>query len=169
MKNTREQFLEQLEAAFPAEPIRSAGAFVPWGATYPDAAPYMQQLDGKTWRELDRAYLARRSDALGFLGTPHLVTVLPVYLRSLVEDGVWSPAAGMLMVVLTKAGPGTDAGLGTARFDELVAALTDAQRAMVASGLEAFAESDPDGSLGRAATAALDSHWKTYLPAKESV
>lgn len=71
-------------------------AFDPWGTTYPEVEPYTTQLDGKTSEELDRGWIVRRSDALGFLGTHHLVAVLPVYLRAMVEDGVWSPATGLL-------------------------------------------------------------------------
>jgi hypothetical protein len=157
--------VEELRAAFPTEPIQADGAFTQWGASYPDARPYMEQLEGKTWEQVDRAYIVRRSDALGFLGTHHLVAVLPVYLRALVEDGVWSPAAGMLTLILAKPLPGKDTGLGVARFNALVEALTDAQRAAVAAALRVFAESDEDGSLGQAARAALDGHWKIYLSA----
>jgi hypothetical protein len=156
--------LEQLRAAFPATPIQSEGAFAQWGTSYPDARPYMEQLEGKRWDQLDRAYFARRSDALGFLGTHHLVAVLPVYLCALVEDGVWSPTAGMLTLILARPLPGKNTGLGAARFEALIEALTDAQRTAVASALGAFAETDEDGSLGQAARAALDGHWKRYLP-----
>jgi hypothetical protein len=127
--------------------------------------PYKEQLEGKSWEQLDREYIVRRSDALGFLGTRHLIAVLPVYLRSLVEDGVWSPAADMMMLVLTRPLPAKDTGLGAARFDDLVDALTDAQRSAVASALRAFGEQDPDGSLGEAAHEALEGYWNAYLPA----
>src|SRR5260221_13985411 len=91
--------VEQVRAAFPTRPIQAEGAFTQWGASYPDARAYMEQLEGKTWAQLDRGYIVRRSDALGFLGTRHLVAVLPVYLCALIEDGVWSPAAGMLRLI----------------------------------------------------------------------
>jgi hypothetical protein len=153
---------EQLYAAFPAEPIDPTGAFAEWGRTYPDAAPYRTQLEGKTWTQLDRAYIVRRSDALGFLGTRHLVAVLPVYLSAMVEDGAGSPATEMLTLLLAKPVPGEDSGLGHVRFDALVEAMTGAQKSVVARALDAFARQDPDGSLGRAARAALDSYWITY-------
>jgi len=153
----------QLRAAFPNVPIRAAGAFDDFGNWYPDAAPYMAQLDGKSWDQLDRAYIVRRSDALGFLGTKHLVAVLPVYLGAMGVDGAWSPATGTLMVILAKPLPGEDTGLGQLRFDALVNTLTDEQRAAVAFALHAFATTDPDDSLGRAARDALDRCWNTYL------
>jgi hypothetical protein len=68
----------------------------------------MERIDGKTWQELDRAYIAVRSDALGFLGTRHVVAVLPAYLSSLIEEGVWSPAADTLMLLLAKPGQRKD-------------------------------------------------------------
>ena len=122
-----DEFLSQLRAAFPNTPIDGAGAFAQWGTTYSDVAPYTKHLERRTWEQLDRAYILLNSDALGFLGTSHLVAVLPVYLRSFVEEGVWSAAAGMLPIILTRPEPGTDAGLGIPRFEALVYALTDAQ------------------------------------------
>jgi hypothetical protein len=165
MKPERDKIIEQLHTAFPNKPINADGAFSEWGTTYPDAAPYMQQIEGKGWDQLDGAYIARRSDALGFLGTHHLVAVLPVYLRSLIDEGVWSPAAGMLTLILTKPALGKDTGLGSKRFDALVDALTATQRIAVACVLRAFSEMDPEGSLGLAARDAHDGHWKVYLPA----
>lgn len=164
MQSTQVQLLEQLHAAFPATPIHAKGAFDDWGTTYLDAVPYMERIDGKTWQELDRAYVVMRSDALGFLGTRHLVAVLPVYLSSLIEQGVWSPAADTLMVLLAKPGPEKKTGLKLDRFEALVVALTPAQRAAIASVLSAFAAIDPDGSPGQAAHGAVEKHWKVYLP-----
>ncbi|MEJ7602077.1 MAG: hypothetical protein WKG01_29540 [Kofleriaceae bacterium] len=157
--------VEQLHAAFPDEEIESIGAFTEWGSSYPDAAPYRAQLEGRTWTELDRAYLVRRSDALGFLGTRQLVAVLPVYLNAMVEDGVGSPATEMLTLLLAKPLAGEDSGLGHRRFNALVECMTPAQSAAVASCLAALARQDPDGSLGRSAGAAFEGYWNTHLPA----
>lgn len=156
--------LEQLRGAFPVEPISSAGAFDSWGTTYPDAEPYAKHLEGKTWEQLDPGYIIMRSDALGFLGTRQLVAVLPVYLRGLLEDGVWSASGDTLILLLTKPDPGTKTGLKLQRFEALVAALTPAQRAAIATVLRAFAATDEGGSLGDRARAALERHWTAYLP-----
>jgi hypothetical protein len=164
MKTEHDALREQIHTAFPKEPIKSGGAFEQWGTTYTDAALYMKQIDGKSWDQLDREYIVRRSDALGFIGTDHLIAVLPVYLLALVEQGIWSPAAGMLTLILTKPLPRKDTGLGAARFNALVEALTTAQHIAVACTLRAFADEDPDGSLGQAARAALANYWNTYLP-----
>ena len=93
--------IEQLRSAFPANEIDSRDAFAPWGATYLDGADYAKQLDGRSWNELDRSYLDRRSDALGFLSTKHLVAVLPAYLAQLVEGGPFSQVPDMLLLILT--------------------------------------------------------------------
>jgi hypothetical protein len=164
MQPEHDTVLEQLRAAFPAEPINSAGAFDDFGATYPDAGPYAQQLEGKTWAQLDRSYIVTRSDALGFLGTRHLVAVLPVHLLALLEDGVWSTAADTLILLLTKPDPGKKTGIKLPRFEALVSALTAAQRASIAAVLRAFAATDKRGSLGERARTALEHHWNTYLP-----
>jgi hypothetical protein len=133
---------ELVDRAFPRTPIVAEGAFTARGTTYPDAVSYTQAIAGKRWDEIDRTWLVRRHDALGFLGDEHLVAVLPVYLRALLDDGVWSPAAGIVIQVLGEPRKG------------FVRALSDAQRAAIAGVLHAFAEQDPDGSLGQAARAA---------------
>ncbi len=164
MQSNQTQLLEQLRAAFPAMPIQSDGAFSHWGGTYLDGKAYGEQIDGKTWQQMDRAYLVKRSDALGFLGTRHLVAVLPAYLCSLVEEGVWSPAADTLMVLLSKPSREQKTGIKLDRFEAFVAALTPAQQAAIAAVLSAFAATDPRGSLGQAAQTAFENHWKTYVP-----
>ena len=155
--------LAQVRAAFPAEPIDAAGAFDDWGMTYPDAEPYATHLEGKTWEQLDRSYIITRADALGFLGTQQLVAVLPVYLRSLLEEGVWSTSADTLILLLTKPDPRKKTGIKLARFEALVSALTPAQRAAIAKVLRAFAAMDDGGSPGERARAALEHHWNVYL------
>lgn len=164
MQPEQTNLIEQLRAAFPLEPIRSAGAFDDWGTTYPDAEPYAQHLEGKTWEELDRAYLTRRSDALSFLGTRHLVAVLPVYLRSLVEEGVWSPAADTLMLLLAKPDASKKTGIKLPRFQALLGAITPEQGRVIAAVLNAFAIADQGGSLGEAARTTLERDWQAYLP-----
>lgn len=152
----KHDLVEQLSSAFPAELIDGEAAFAQWGGSYPDAGAYAAAIDGKTWKELDAEFIVRRNDALGFLSTHQLVQVLPVYLRSLVKDGVMSPALDAVLVKLTR--PSSDPSRG--RFDALLAALSDAQRKAVAETLRQIAEDDPDGSPGRAARAALDDVWK---------
>jgi hypothetical protein len=156
--------LAQVRAAFPAEPIDASRAFDDWGTTYPDALPYAQHLEGKTWEQLDRSYMIKRSDALGFLGTQQVVAVLPVYLRSLLEDGVWSISAEGLILLLTKPDPGKKTGIKLPRFEAFAGALTSAQRAAIATVLQAFAAMDEEGSPGDRARAALEGHWSAYLP-----
>jgi hypothetical protein len=160
--------IEQLHTAFPPEPIHAAGAFSDWGATYADAEPYSKHVDGHTWEELERAYMITRSDALSFLGTKHLVAVLPMYLRSLLENNLGSLAAETMIPLLTKPGTEKRSGIKLPRFQALVAALTPAQCTLIAAVLRAFAARDlyegEYGSPGRAAIDALERHWGSYLP-----
>lgn len=153
-----------IDAAYPREPIAGANAFRDWGTSYPDAPEYKAHLDGNTWDQLDPAYLVRRNDALGFLGTKELVAVLPVYLRSLVEDGAASPAADMLMLVLRRPGTGDDPGLGKRRFGAFVDALADAQKTAIARVLAGFVDRYAERSPGERARLTLDSYWRAHLP-----
>jgi hypothetical protein len=152
----KREVIDLLRSAFPTEPIRGVAAFAAWGGSYPDAAAYAQAIDGKTWEQLDRAYIVRRHDALGFLSTHELVQILPVYLLSLADEGVMSPALEAVLVKL--APPAREPA--KSRFVALVKTLTAQQRAAVVRTLELVADQDPDGSPGRAARAALDSTWK---------
>jgi hypothetical protein len=159
------KILDQLRTAFPAKPIQSEEAFRDRGATYADAQPYMKHLEGKTWEELDRAYLVMRHDALSFLGPRYIAAVLPVYLRSLVEEGAGSPAVYTLLHLLTKRGPQKKQGNSRTRFAALVGALTPEQCAAIAVILRAFAAKYEGERLGFAAQTALADQWKIYLPA----
>ena len=152
----------QLRAAFPNEPIAAADAFTPWGATYLDAEPYAAHLDGKTWEQLDRAYLAQRWDALGFLGTRQLAAVLPAYLLEMLEHP-YTNLPGMVASVLTA--PSKERkGLGKQRFAALLEALAAPQRAVIASALRQFAREHSDEDAVRIA---LESSWDGFLPADE--
>ena len=155
--------IEQLRSAFPANEIDSRDAFVPWGATYLDGADYAKQLDGKSWNELDRSYLDRRSDALGFLSTKHLVAVLPAYLAQLVEGGLFSQVPDMLLLILTAPDSTKRDGLGAARFGKLTEALSESQRAAVAATLNRFAQEHPATAHANAAQVALDRYWLGFL------
>lgn len=159
MKQHQQIIVEQLRSAFPAEPIRGDAAFSQWGGSYPDASPYEQAVDGKTWEQLDREYILRRHDSLGFLSTRELVQILPIYLLSIVEEGVMSPALDTVLVKLTR--PTREPR--RERFDAFVAALNGAQRTAIATVLRHLTEEDPDGSPGRAASDALDNFWKEHL------
>jgi hypothetical protein len=141
----RQQLVEHVRAAFPAEPIRGRAAFAQWGGTYLDARDYARAIDGKTWEQLDLDYIVRRHDALGFLSTCELVQLLSVYLLSIANEGVMSPALDSVLVELTR--PARD----PARFDAFVQALSAAQRDAIANTLAYIADEDPDGSPGRAA------------------
>lgn len=143
-------YQETLRAAFPAERIDGRAAFAQWGGSYPDARAYRSAIDGKTWEQLDRAYIIKRDDALGFLSTRELVQLLPVYLSSLVEEGLLSPVLEAVLVKLAR----PKSGALQARYDALLAALSPVQSAAIAAALQHIVDQDPDGSFGRDARAA---------------
>lgn len=155
--------IEQLRSAFPATKIDSGGSFATRGATYLDGTDYAKQLDGKSWNELDRSYLDRRSDALGFLSTTHLVAVLPAYLAELVEGGPFSQVPDMLLLILTAPDSTKLGGVGSARFGQLTRALSESQRAAVAATLYHFVQEHPTTAHANAAQIALDRYWLGFL------
>jgi len=162
MQTKQAEVLEKLRAAFPSTKLRSDGAFTSWGMTYPDAEAYGHHLDGKTWEQLDRDYLTRRSDALGFLGTQHLISVLPTYLWTLIENRSWTDLPDLLLTILAKPDETND-GLGHQRFGELIDGLSDAQRVAVAAVLWRFTQDHDEAGGVENAQRALDTHWKKYL------
>jgi hypothetical protein len=157
-----EVVVDRLYSAFPRTEIDPKGAFLPWGTTYPDAEEFERHLKGKTWDNLDKNYLALRNDALGFLGTSHLILVLPAYMLALLQGlRPLSSLPRILMIILTK--PETDEGLGKERFDALIDGLTEKQRAAIAASLAYFAETHGEKAMVEAATLALDKFWDQYL------
>lgn len=113
-------------AAFPvAVPISFEGATT--GGM--DEGEYTRHVQGKTWPELDRAYVSRRVDALSFLAPTHLAAVLPAYLLALVTDGT-KTCTGSLLLVL---------GDDDHRKEALRALLSPDQRSAVRESLSRFA------------------------------
>lgn len=123
----RDEVIARLHAAFPEVPLDFRGALT--GGL--DEGAYRRHVDGKTWTELDREYVLKRSDVLSFLEPKHLVGVLPVYLLSLVEDGTRTPVPDTLLLVLDRG--------SEPRFDKIVRDLDAAQREVVLDVLEFFA------------------------------
>lgn len=148
MHQTQADVLEQLRAAFPPTPLNFEGALT--GGL--DEGAYREHVEGKTWEEIDRKYVLSRSDVLSFLETQHLIAVLPVYLRSLVEDGTRTPVPDTVLLVLNRK--------KQERFEELINALDPAQHAAVIAVLELFATNE-SGQPAEAARAALE-RWKGY-------
>lgn len=146
MPHAKDEVLTQLRAAFPASPIDFTGALT--GGL--DEGAYRQHVQGKTWPELDRDYVASRSDVLSFLEPRHLVMVLPVYLQLLLEEGTRTPVPDTLLLVLNKE--------TEPRFGKIYKALDQLQRAAVHSTLDLFAASET-GQPAEAARKASD-NWR---------
>jgi hypothetical protein len=160
-----ERLLNEIRAAFPAEAIVAAGAFEERGIAYCDGADYMDQMNGKTWEQLDPQYLARRSDALDFLGGSQLIAVLPMYLQLLLVLEPTSPVPETLLPLLTKAEstdePVTLFEWQTRRFEQLTRGLSDHQRRLVAMTLLRFIELYPTAAAP--ARRALERYWHTFV------
>ena len=141
MQPTQADVVVQIRAAFPSQQISFDGALT--GGL--DDGAYRVHVEGKTWEELDRRYVLSRSDVLSFLDTRHLVAVLPVYLRSLVEDGTRTSVPDTLLLVLNR------------KNQQLLIALNVEQRAAVVAVLDVFASAE-SGPLADAARATLE-YW----------
>jgi hypothetical protein len=148
MQPTQADVLAQIRAAFPPEPLRFTHA----RTDGLDGGAYREHVDGKTWEELDRTYVLSRSDVLSFLEPSDLIAVLPVYLRSLVEDGTNTPVPDTLLLVVNRK--------SEQRFEALIHAFTPAQRAAVIASLTYFAEHEV-GQPADAARAAID-RWTAH-------
>ena len=159
MKDEESPFLDRLRAVFPPQAILAAGAFEQRGGTYPDGEEYAHQMEGKTWDQLDQQYFARRSDALSFLGTRHLISILPTYLSLLLVLGPRSPVPETLLPMLTRP-EGGEPELKK-RFDELADGLSASQRTLVASALARFVTKYP--AYDTPAQLALVRYWNTFL------
>lgn len=141
--------LDQIRAAFPAMTLQLAGAHT--GGV--DGGEFHRHVDGKPWTDLDRAYIARRDDVLSFMATPHLVQILPAFLTVMVESGSNTGVPDTLLPTLNRT---------QKQFDELAAALTEAQRAAVIAVLDHVAATE-EGKLAAAARAAGE-RWKRWKP-----
>lgn len=146
MPLNRDEVVGRIRAAFPAVPLDFKGALT--GGL--DEGAYRRHVDGMTWLELDPAYVVTRSDVLSFLEPRHLVAVLPVYLRSLVEDGTNTPVPDTLLLVLDRD--------SEPRFDKIFRELNEAQRDVVLAVLQLFAASE-SGQPADAARHAIES-WR---------
>jgi hypothetical protein len=130
----------QIRVAFPAAPIVFEGATT--GGM--DDGEYKRHVDGRSWLELDRAYIARRSDALSFLDPHHVAAVLPAYLTLLVTEGTSTPVPDTLVLVLDE---------HDSRVEALRALLSPGQRAAVADSLRYFATTVTGRMMDAASTA----------------
>ena len=109
MRPTVTDVIAQIRAAFPTRPI----AFADARGDGLDGNAYRDHVDGKTWLELDRAFVMRRVDSLSFLSVVHVVAVLRDQFEStimgLVEDVVVNGGAAARLPGISNLGfPGVD-------------------------------------------------------------
>lgn len=124
-----------------------------------DGGAYRDHVDGKRWTSVDAAYLVNHNDALSFLDAHHIAAVLPVYLTSLVVDGVRTSVPDTLLLVLNRT--------SEARFAALFDVLSPPQRRAIVASLDAFA-AQQEGTLAEAARGA-SIRWSEQISKKEGV
>ncbi|HET9627517.1 MAG TPA: DUF6714 family protein [Kofleriaceae bacterium] len=152
--------IKNLAQAFPPHPLEPTTAFREWGGTYTDAERFRQGVRGRSWPELDAAFLERHHDALVFLGPSSIADYLPAYLATLLRrDRELSALPSFLWGVLTR-------GASAERFDERFAQLTTAQRAAIATALAEHEHELEGTSRQEDVTEVLDSYWRSLIPGK---
>ncbi len=138
-----------IHAAFPPRPLDFTHALT--GSL--DGGEYVAHVHGKTWLELDRAFMRRRPDPLSFLDPARIAAVLPVYLEILVDDrNAETLVPYTLIPLLTRA-------RSKRRFDAILALLDQDQRRAVKAVLEYVATLSASGPLADAQVALL--YWPT--------
>lgn len=166
---------DQLRTAFPLRHLAIEGVFdesrysfgspIPGFKDYREvvreaADEYLRGIDGKTWEELDRPFLAKSVFELAYFSQRHFVEALPAFLNALIVLDPTSYIPEYLIRVLTPPDPQSllyEREL--ARFDR-VPTLDGAQRAAVAATLRLFVTMFPHQSV--AATTALERYWQAY-------
>jgi hypothetical protein len=155
-----ESEIKNLTTAFPPHAIDPVATFSEWGGTYVDAEKFRQGVRGKTWPDLEPAFLEHHHDALVFFGPSSIADYLPAYLAALLRrDRELSALPSFLLGVLRRS---DDAD----RFGERFARLSSAQRLAIAHALVA-AEAEAEGSSRQSdITEVLDGYWRSLLEEK---
>lgn len=152
-----ESEIKNLTKTFPPHPIDPVAAFGEWGGTYTDAEKFRQGVRGRSWTELETAFLERNHDALVFFGPASIADYLPAYLAALLRrDRELSALPSFLFGVLTR-------GKDTERFDARFARLTAAQLAAIARALAAFEVELEGASRQQDVTEVLNSYWRSLI------
>lgn len=120
---------ELLEAVFPAQPITDAILDEPTSGieNHDRGALVRPWLVGRTWRDLDAAFVEAFHELLIYAGPATFATLLPAYLAFLAEHDRFSDALYVVGNQLTR----KDDAVSQRTFGARVAALTAEQRAVV--------------------------------------
>jgi hypothetical protein len=123
---------QQIADAFPPTKLVAstfAGPHDVW-TSYPERNEFEAATDGRTWGDLDGAFVEAHFMALGWMTPSLFAALLPAYLLALVEGQSQNELPDFVLSQLTRR-EGHEAA-----YDARVAQLTEQQRAAVAAVLE---------------------------------
>ena len=145
-----------LKESFPSQPItrtmleeRSAG----W-EDY-KAGDLVQQLEGRSWAELEPAFIELHHSALRYAGHQAFGALLPAYLRHLLDHPAFNDIPFVVAAELKRYGDPTMVRI----FDARIERLTAAQRAVVKRIIEFLTTREP---MQAAMSAAFESYWRSH-------
>lgn len=115
----------------------------------------VEELAGRSWLELDHAFLDRHHSALRYAGPTGFAALLPAYLRRLVEEPAFNEIPFVVAGELKRYGDATIEKI----FDERIARLEPNQREVVKRVLAYLTTREP---METAMSAAFDSYWCSY-------
>lgn len=152
----RDALAGALVEAFPARPLTRELLTEP-AAAWEDyrEGDIVQELAGKTWLELDHAFLDRHHSALRYAGPAGFAALLPAYLRRLVEQPAFNEMPFVVAGELKRYGDPTIEKI----FDERIARLDSKQRATVKRVIESLTTRAP---MEAAMAVAFESYWRSY-------
>jgi hypothetical protein len=122
---------QQIAAAFPMTKLSASSYADPHGMwrTYPDCDAFEAGTDGRTWADLDGAFVEEHFMALPWMKPAAFASLLPAYLTALVDGKSQNELPDLLLRQLTRR-EGREA-----EFDARIAKLDANQRAAVTSVL----------------------------------
>lgn len=150
--------LQALDETFPARPLDRPEASVPAG--YLSLARLEADRRGKTWKDLDPAFLRCHHDLLPFLDAGGIADYLPAFLSAVLWE-MLDRGPDLDVVTASTIAELTRSERHAARFDRQLAALPLEQQRAIAIALSALER--VEGSVKTDVRQALDSYWSQFL------
>ena len=150
--------LHALDEAFPARPLDRPDASVPAGYLSHDRLEADRR--GKTWKDLDPAFLRFHHDLLPYLDAGGIADYLPAFVSAVLWE-LLDRGPDLDVVTASTIAELTRSERHAARFDRTLATLPLHQRRAIALALAALER--VEGSLKTDIRQALDSYWSRFL------
>ena len=144
-----------LNALFPPRPITRAMLEEPT-AGWEDykGGDLVQQLEGRSWDELEPAFIEQHHSALRYTGPEAFGALLPAYLRHLLQHRAFNDIPFVVAGELQRYGNPVNVGV----FDARIERLTAAQRAVVKRIVAFLTTREP---MQAAMSATFESYWRS--------